>query len=75
MLIAKPILKPKQMQPQHVNNRNNTPLEIAIQQLVEAHTRVSQMMTQITTNHDGRELPLEVQQVQDNHSRIVQMMS
>jgi hypothetical protein len=63
------------MQPQHVFNRNNTQLEIAIQQLVEAHTRISQMMTQNTASHESRELPLEVQQVLDNHSRIVQMMS
>jgi hypothetical protein len=63
------------MQPQHVFNRNNTQLEIAMQQLVEAHTRISQMMTQNTANHDGRELPLGVQQVLDNHSRIIQMIS
>jgi hypothetical protein len=63
------------MQPQHVFNRNNTQLEIAMQQLVEVHTRITQMMTQNMANHDGRELPLGVQQVLDNHSRIVQMMS
>jgi hypothetical protein len=63
------------MPPQHVNNRNNTPLEIAMQQLVEAHTRITQMMTQNLANHDGRDLPMGVQQVLDNHSRIVQIMS
>jgi hypothetical protein len=63
------------MQPQHVFNRNNTQLEIAMQQLVEAHTGITQMMTQNMANHDGRELPLGVQQVLDDHSRIVQMMS
>jgi hypothetical protein len=71
MLITKPVLKPKQMQPQHPNNRKNTQLEIAMQQLVEAHTRITQMITQNMANHDGRELPLGVQQVLDNHSRIV----
>jgi hypothetical protein len=63
------------MQPQHVFNRNNTQLEIAMQQLVKAHTGITRMMTQNMANHDGRELPLGVQQVLDNHSRIVQMMS
>jgi hypothetical protein len=63
------------MQPQHVNNRNNTPLEIAMQQLVEAHTRITQMMTQNLANRDGRDLPMGVQQVLDNHSRMVQIMS
>jgi hypothetical protein len=56
------------MPPQHVNNRNNTPLEIAMQQLVEVHTRITQMMTQNLANHDGRDLPMRVQQVLDNHS-------
>jgi hypothetical protein len=63
------------MQPQHVNNRNNTQLEIAMQQLVEAHTEITQMMAQNLANRGGRDLPLGVQQVLDNHSRIVQMMS
>jgi hypothetical protein len=75
MLISKLVLKPKQMQPQHVFNHNNTQLEIAMQQLVEAHTRITQMMTQNMANHDGRELPMGVQQVLDDHSRVVQMMS
>jgi hypothetical protein len=56
------------MQPQHVNNHNNTPLEIAMQQLVEAHTRITQMMTKNLANRDGRDLPMGVQQVLDNHS-------
>jgi hypothetical protein len=63
------------MQPQHVLNRINTQLEIAMQQLVEVHTRITQVMTRNMANHDGRELPLGVQQVLDNHSWIVQMMS
>jgi hypothetical protein len=63
------------MQPQHANNRNNTQLEIAMQQLVEAHTEITRMMTQNMANHDSEELPLGVQQVLDDHSRIVQMMS
>jgi hypothetical protein len=63
------------MQPQHVFNRNNTQLEIAMQQLVEAHTEIARMMTQNMANLVGRELPLGVQQVLENHSQIVQMMS
>jgi hypothetical protein len=63
------------MQPQHVHNCNNTQLEIAIQQLVEAHIRITQMMAQNMANRGGRDLPLGVQQVLDNHSQIVQMMS
>jgi hypothetical protein len=46
------------MQPQHVFNRNNTQLEKAMQQLVEAHTGITQIMTQNMANHEGRELPL-----------------
>jgi hypothetical protein len=75
MLISKPVLKPKQMQPQHANNCNNPQLEIAMQQLVEAHTGITRMMTRNMANHDSKELPLRVQQVLDDHSRIVQMMS
>jgi hypothetical protein len=71
MLISKPVLKPKQMQPQHPNNRNNPQLEIAMQQLVEAHAGIMRMMTQ----NMAKELPLGVQQVLDDHSQIVQMMS
>jgi hypothetical protein len=63
------------MQPQNPNNRNNPQLEMAMQQLVEAHTEIMRMMTQNMANHDGKELPLRVQQVLDDHSRIVQMMS
>jgi hypothetical protein len=68
MLITKPVQKPKQMQPQHVNNRNNTQLEIVMQQLVESHTGITRMMTQNMADHDGRKLPLGVQQVLDDHS-------
>jgi hypothetical protein len=63
------------MQPQYPNNRNNPQLEMAMQQLVEAHTGITRMMTQNMANHDSKELPLGVQQVLDDHSRIVQMMS
>jgi hypothetical protein len=55
------------MQPQHPNNRNNHQLEIAMQQLVEAHTGIMRMMTQNMANH-SKELPLRVQQVLDDHS-------
>jgi hypothetical protein len=58
MLINKPALKPKQMQPQHMNNRHNTQLEIAMQQLVEAHTGITRIMNQNMANHDGKVLPL-----------------
>jgi hypothetical protein len=56
------------MQPQYPNNRNNPQLEIAMQQLVEAHTGIMRMMTQSMANHDSNELPLRVQQVLDGHS-------
>jgi hypothetical protein len=56
------------MQPQHPNYCNNPQLEMAMQQLVEAHTGIMQMMTQNMANHDSKELPLRVQQVLDDHS-------
>jgi hypothetical protein len=56
------------MQPQYPNNRNNPQLEMAMQQLVEAHTGMIQMLTQITNNHDSKELPPGIQQVLDDHS-------
>jgi hypothetical protein len=60
MQISKPILKPKQMQPQSPNNRNNPQLEMAMQQLIKAHTGMMRVLTRITNNHDGKELPLGV---------------
>jgi hypothetical protein len=63
------------MQPQHPNKRNNPQLEMAMQQLVEAHTGMVRMLTQIMINRDSKELPLGIQQVLDDHSRIVQMTS
>jgi hypothetical protein len=54
---------------------NNPQLEIAMQQLIEAHTGMMRMMTQNMINHDSKELPPGVQQVLNDHSRIVQMMS
>jgi hypothetical protein len=56
-------------------NPNNPQLEIAMQQLVEAHMGMMRMLTQNVVNRDSKELPLGVQQVLDDHSRIVQMMS
>jgi hypothetical protein len=63
------------MHPQRQNNHNNPQLEIAMQQLVEAHTGMMRVMTQNMVNHDSKELPPGVQQVLNDHSRIVQMMS
>jgi hypothetical protein len=63
------------MQPQHPNNRNNPQLEIAMQQLVEAHTGMMRVLTQNMVNRDSKELPPGVYQVLDDHSQIVQMMS
>ena len=63
------------MHPQCQNNRNNTPLEIAMQQLVEAHTGMMRVITQNMANRDFKELPPGVQQILNDHSRIVQMMS
>jgi hypothetical protein len=63
------------MHPQRQNNRNNTPLEIAMQLLVEAHTGMMRVMTQNMANSEYKELPPGVQQILNDHSRIVQMMS
>jgi hypothetical protein len=63
------------MQPQHQNHRNSPQLEIAMLQLVEAHTGMMRMLTQIMVNRDSKEVPPGIQQVLDDHSRIVQMMS
>jgi hypothetical protein len=71
MLRHKTCPKPKQMHPQRQNNRNNTPSEIAMQQLVEAHTGMMRVMTQNMANCDSKELPPGVQQILNDHSRIV----
>jgi cellular nucleic acid-binding protein len=63
------------MHPQRQNNHNNTPLEIAMQQLVEAHTGIMRVMTQNMANREYKELPPGVQQILNDHSRIVLMMS
>jgi hypothetical protein len=63
------------MQPQHPNYRNNPQLEMAMQQLIEAHPGMMRVLTRFTDNHDDKELPPGVQQVLIGHSRIVQMMS
>jgi hypothetical protein len=56
------------MQPQRQHNHNNPQLEIAMQQLVEAHTGMMRVLTQNLVNHNSKELPLGVQQVMDDHS-------
>jgi hypothetical protein len=63
------------MHPQRQSNRDNTSLEVAMQQLVEAHTGMMRVMTQNMANRDSKELPPGVQQILNDHSRIVQMMS
>jgi hypothetical protein len=75
MLRPKPVLNLKQMHTQPQANPNNTQLEIAMQQLVEAHTGIMRMLTQNVANRDSKELPPGVQQVLNDHSRIVQMVS
>jgi hypothetical protein len=56
------------MHPQPQANPNNPQLEIAMQQLVEAHTGMMRMLTQNMVNRDSKELPPRVQQVLDDHS-------
>jgi hypothetical protein len=56
------------MQPQHPNYHNNPQLEMAMQQLIEAHPGMMWVLTRITNNHDGKELPSGVQQVLIGHS-------
>jgi hypothetical protein len=63
------------MHPQRQNNHDNTPMEIAMQQMVEVHTKMMRVLTQNMVNCDNNEIPLRMQQVLDNHTRIVQMMS
>jgi hypothetical protein len=75
MLKPKPTLNLKQMHTQPQDNLNKPQLEIAMQQLVKAHTGMMRMMIQNIVSRDSKELPPGVQQVLDDHSRIVQMMS
>jgi hypothetical protein len=63
------------MHPQHQNNHNNPQMEIAMQRMVEVHTKMMRVLTQDMVNHDSKKLPPGMQQVLDDHSRIVQMMS
>jgi hypothetical protein len=49
-------------------NPNNPQLEIAMQQLVEAHMGMMQMLTQNMVNCDSKEVPPGIQQVLDDHS-------
>jgi hypothetical protein len=50
-------------------------MQIAMQRMVEVHTKMMQAMTHDMVNRDSKKLPLGMQQVLDDHSRIVQMMS
>jgi hypothetical protein len=59
------------MHTQPQDNPNKPQLEIAIQQLVEAHTGMMRVLTQNVANRDRKELRPGVQQVLDDHSRIV----
>jgi hypothetical protein len=68
MLRPKPALNLKQMHTQPQDNHNNSQLEIAMQQLVEAHTGMMRMLTKNMVNRDSKELPPGVQQVLDDHS-------
>jgi hypothetical protein len=75
MLRPKPVLNLKQMHTQRQNNHNNPQLEVAMQQLVEAHTGMMRVLTQNMVNRDSNEIPPGMQQVLDNHTRIIQLMS
>jgi hypothetical protein len=48
-------------------NPNNPLLEIAMQQLVEAHTGMMRMLNQNMVDCDSKELPPGIQQVLDDH--------
>jgi hypothetical protein len=63
------------MHNQYQNNHENPHMEIAMQQMVEAHADMTRIMTHDMVNHDSKNLPLGVQQLLDDHSQIVQMMS
>jgi hypothetical protein len=63
------------MHPQRQNNHNNTQMEIAMQRMVEVHTKMMRVLTQNMVNHDSNEIPPGMQQLLDNHTRIIQMMS
>jgi hypothetical protein len=63
------------MYPQHQNNHNNTQMEIAMQRMVEVHTKMMRVLTQNMVNRGSKNIPLGMQQVLDDHSQIVQMMS
>jgi hypothetical protein len=62
------------MYSQSQNSSNKPQLGLAVQQMVEAHTKVMQVMTQCMIHWDSKELPPGMQQVLDNHSQMVQMM-
>jgi rubrerythrin len=63
------------MHPQCQNNHNNPQLEIAMQRMVEVHTKMMRVLTQDMVNYGNNEIPPGMQQLLDNHTRIVQMMS
>jgi hypothetical protein len=71
---SKPVLKTKQIYPQHQNSHDNPQMEIVIQQMVEIHTAMMRVITQYTDNCDSKELPRGMQQVLDNHSQMIQMI-
>jgi hypothetical protein len=63
------------MHPQRQNNHNNPLLEIAMQRMVEVHTKMMRLLTQNMVTRDSKELPPGMQQVLGDHSQIVQIMS
>jgi hypothetical protein len=63
------------MHSQCQNNRNHPQLEIAMQWMVEVHTKMMRVLTQDMVNRGSQNIPPGMQQVLDDHSRIVQMMS
>jgi hypothetical protein len=72
------------MHPQHQYNHNNPQLEIAIQQLVEAHTGIMWVLTQIvaSTNnslpqedHGGKPTKVDVEMTRQAKGRTTQELT
>jgi hypothetical protein len=62
------------MYPQHQNSLNKPQLVVAIQRMVEVHTKLMRVLTQNLISSDSKELPPGMEQVLDNHLQMVQMI-
>jgi hypothetical protein len=56
------------MHAQCQKNHNNPQMEIAMQRMVEAPTKMTLLMTQYMVNRDSKMLPPGMQQLLDDHS-------